>query len=264
MAKFLTLYIQNHTLDSEFEPYARRGLFQSWSSRPKLFSKDGLPIVKNDDTIYWVSVKKGVLYLVMAMIVGEIISYEEFSKRYGQDLADWNIGHQKKLFIIAKKATSIEVDRGVEYKDVKLIETEKGEKLKFTPPGSQFLDKQTLRNPRWLTKESAGILNKYLDFIDITSEHIIAWRAAVPKNWISDKIETVKNKSNNTDLEKNKDFYIPTKEDCEMAYTKPGEKIHVNKLLDKLHEELTKQGKVLDPKWRIITKKNIEKWSRSS
>ena len=112
----------------------------------------------------------------------------------------------------------------------------------------------------------SNILGYQLYNADINTQKQTACTPTEPINifWISDKIETVKNKSNNTDLEKNKDFYIPTKEDCEMAYTKPGEKIHVNKLLDKLHEELTKQGKVLDPKWRIITKKNIEKWSRSS
>ncbi|GEM_PF-1720637 len=81
---------------------------------------------------------------------------------------------------------------------------------------------------------------------------------------IPNTIKPAEEKFVKQDSNKTKSDYIPTEEDYEMAYkkiAKPGEEIDVNKLLDKLHEELTKQGKVLDQNWRKITIKNIEKWS---
>ncbi|MBP9560834.1 MAG: hypothetical protein KBE27_03335 [Syntrophorhabdaceae bacterium] len=176
MPRFLTLYIQNKRIDEEFKRYERSMLIQAWSIRPEL-SKKG---VDKGDIIYWVTVRQGVLYLIMAMIVGERIHYEDFAQRFGRDLADWDKGNSE-FFYVASKGTTIETYKEVDSTDVKKIKDIYGRGLVFNPPQSKFLDPQTLRSPRWISEESADILNKYLEFVDVTPQHILAWRTMIPK-----------------------------------------------------------------------------------
>jgi len=246
MSRFLTLYIQNKRIKGEFSRYASMGLIQSWTSRPELFNID----IRKDDSIYWVTVQKGVLYIIMAMVVRERLTYEAFAQQYGKDLAD--LDQHRGLFFIASKATEIKIDRPVSGDDVKKIRWASGEQPAFDPSDSPFLDKQAFRGHRWLSEESAEILNKYLHFIDVTPDHIAAWRNTMP-NHIAAQRHTIPTENN----------YIPTQRDCENIYrkiTKIGSDIPIEELLNQVEKELRAQGKTLDREWRSTTEKNLKKW----
>ena len=253
MPHFLTLYLQNSIVDKEFKAYESSNLIQTWSSRPILSKMD----IRKDDTIYWVTVRQGVLHLIMAMVVGEKILYENFAQRYGRGLADWEKDHGE-WFYIASKGTTIETNRDIDFTDVKKIKTQDGRNLTFNPPQGNLLDRQTLRNPRFLSEESAEILNKYLEFEDVTPQHFAEWIKVLNVGEIEEKIE--REKMNASILHEKAGGYLPTREDIEYAYRSIaywGQEVNIEDLLNKIEENMRIANKVLDPNWRSITKENI-------
>jgi len=173
MSKFITFYINNNTVETKIKNYS--GLLDAWESYSEL-DKQKLLV---GDFIYLVNIKKFSLNVISALRIGEILTYEDFSQKYGEDLADgWEHG---KWFYVASEATTMTIDQEVEYEDAKKLRFEDGkDQLVFNPPGSKFLDSQTLRRPRLLTQSSAQILNTYLDkFVKVLPAHINQWRTAL-------------------------------------------------------------------------------------
>ncbi|MBA4390088.1 MAG: hypothetical protein C0399_04035 [Syntrophus sp. (in: bacteria)] len=171
MPKFLTLYMKKETIEENTTRYV--GLVDSWSSNTKLDTCN----VEIGDSVYWVTIKRASLYIVSALRVGRILSYTDFVRQYGKDLADgWPHGE---LFYIAAHATTIAIDRDVSPTDAKQIRFESNkDRLKFNPPGSDCLDPQTLRAPRMMTPASALILDKYLGhYVQVSANYITVWKS---------------------------------------------------------------------------------------
>jgi hypothetical protein len=252
MASFFTLYITNKTIETKYRRYV--GLVDSWSSNTKLDKLN----VGVGDSVYWVSILNGSLYVISALRVGKKLSYADFSKQHGKDLADaWEHGE---AFYIASQATTIAIDRDVSPGDAKQIRFESNnDRLKFNPPGSNDLDPQTLRVPRRLTPNSASILDDYLgDYVQVSGNHITAWKKffeTIPTNIT--EIYHVHN-------DKGEFGYIPIREDYDNARRKclreGKERVSYDDILDVMQNDLEKAGYRLAENWRLVTKDNIEKW----
>ena len=178
MTRHLTLYVKNQTVEENMKNYS--GLVHAWSSNPILEAHN----IIIGDTIYLVTIQKGVLFVISALTIGDILSYADFSRKYGKDLADgWEHGN---IFYLASRATTIEINRNVSFTDAKRLRFHgKKDKLAFKSPESELLDPQTLRTPRKLTEDSASILDSYLGkLIDKMQEsHITDWRRVLPKEY---------------------------------------------------------------------------------
>jgi hypothetical protein len=60
------------------------------------------------------------------------------------------------------------------------------------------------------------------------------------------------------------DSYLPRKDDFEVAYrslTLPGQEVSIDAILDQIKINVIKAGVNLKEDWRIITERNIERWS---
>lgn len=170
MPKYYTMYITKQTIEERIRKYI--GIAEPWSSDPML-DKRGAGV---GDSIYWLNIRNGLLYVITAVRVGRILSYNDFSKQYGQDLADgWPHG---KLFYIASQAAAFSLSREVTPEDAGGIRFESvNDRLKFSPANSDNLDPQTLRASRVLTPDSALILDSYIDhYVKVSSSEITALR----------------------------------------------------------------------------------------
>jgi hypothetical protein len=252
MPTFFTLYITNKTIDEKYRRYV--GLVDSWSSNPTLNKLN----VGVGDSIYWVSIKEGSLYVISGLRFGRILSYEDFSKQYGKDLADAWGGHGKS-FYVASEATTIAVHRKVSLEDAKNIRFETGkDRLKFKKD-SNDLDPQTLRSPRELTMESARLLDGYLgDYVQIEDKHITAWRKYF------ESIPTNLTETYSVHNQESESGYIPTHEDYDNTRRKclreDKKSMSIVNIMDIMQNDLEGVGCQLDESWRSVTEENIRVW----
>ena len=170
MSKYYTMYITKQTIEERIWKYV--GIVEPWSS-DSMLDKRGVEV---GDSIYWLNIRNGLLYVITAVRVGRILSYNEFSKQYGQDLADgWGHG---KFFYVASQAATFSLSREVTPEDARRIRFESvNDRLKFSPANSDNLDPQTLRASRVLTPDSALILDSYIDhYVQVSSSEIATYR----------------------------------------------------------------------------------------
>jgi len=164
------MYITKQTIEKRVKKY--EGMVEAWSSDPMLDKR----AVGVGDSIYWLSIRNGLLLVITAVRVGRILSYNDFSKQYGQDLADgWSHG---KYFYVASQAATFSSNREVAPEDARRIRFESvNDRLKFNPANSDNLDPQTLRTSRVLTPDSALILDSYINsYIQVSSNEIAMYR----------------------------------------------------------------------------------------
>ena len=113
--------------------------------------------VKRGDFIYVVTAKEGIMYLIARMQVGDIVTKAEAESRFPEDVV-WDAEEQ----VIAFEGTSTAqtFDRSVPTKLVRQLRfvLASGDRTPLVMYKNGLLDKQTLRNVRELSEESAKLL----------------------------------------------------------------------------------------------------------
>lgn len=159
--RFFTQYCPNEDWFREQEelennPNAR--LFDYTAS--SLFLKRGVSV---GDCLYLVTVISGRLYLAGKMEIGEIVSLAEAKRRFkGERL------FQVPDHLFARRVTPLDYTRDVSLPlTARLLFFKSGRPatLKFSKPG--WLDSQTLRGVREMTKETAEKLDELLPSINL-------------------------------------------------------------------------------------------------
>jgi hypothetical protein len=114
--------------------------------------------VSAGDHLYIVTVLSGCLYLAGKMEIGEIVSFEEASRR----LNDKNL-FKASDHLLASRVTALDYMRNVPWQITVRLRFFRGRRLaslKFTKPGQ--LDTQTLRGIRQMPEETARTLDNLL------------------------------------------------------------------------------------------------------